>query len=1377
MSVAGRWSGVNDRYTTNLISVGLAPNDETGDTLRAGGIKLNTCIELLEIDTSLLSAMSADIASSITAVSANSAVWSYATHMSTLSTLTADWQRTYLSYFSIVQDNSGYWNNTYTVVDSGSANWNSTWNTVLANSGSWDTGGGAANTTTTVTNNSGNWSGTYSTVNSNSGTWNAGGGGGGGGFTGSVTYTQTTLTSAGVGTIAFGFDTNQDWDGPDVTAANIETPSVDGLLQIDQTLGLVTDDYTTGTLITEAISAQRDHTTDTVGLASYFTGGTGEDGDLILTGNGTAGTTNIYSGEINQSMGSELSAWDTGATATLWNNTGTFDHNINSTLPNNIYLNPTAVIKNFIGTDKCTLSPNYYTWTDNGFNANHSDRYYGAFDDPSRTLFNVGDEVMLYCAKAPTVTDATINRDDLKSVGRYEFLRIKALDKMTGVVTFVTDKVNFYGAGGNTDLQIDPDSNDKWDIFEVRMVKVHNFNNVILGSDVDGREIIWRSMRILGGLADWDHCPQYSDGHWQQGGSDAQAHPGMGMVGPIRVKGHLELRNAIIDVTGQGYSPWYNKLDHNRIDDHSHQSLGGGIRDFCQSNYGSGYDGYYARGVVFGTTGIAGNGQEQLFGGGGYNWNGPSHVEIFGGSNYTPAASGSYGGYDVVPLAYHQILDASGVPVHEQNAEDKIFLGSAGSYNSISSSSNGDPDIDLTSCGGGIVFIAANEITMSSDSYIYADGSNSDHDAYSVAGPGAGGTILVSCKTFNNNSSYAPPIRARGGTGQTSYAVTSRDAGHGRAIIKYVTWNGTAISDYSHAPGAACSTGGCSSTGNPIGHSGVYSVSGLISSVNLLNGISVTAIDSFKAYVNNLPLTTSLSARYSQDGITWKNSAGVTSSYDILSSGMNTVDLSSLGWSGGNFYYQLQFGTSDTDLTPEVEYAAVDYSPDAYASLGTWESPPLNVGTFELQPRELKSRWIMDSDGPAPKFQLIGDNINSFGSVSAVTLPAPGYYWQDGGTYDLNNDATLDLSVSGHPFRKFWKVKAELAPGSNAADAPSIDDIYFTTTASFSPTAWAATGGTGGSSLSSVANDPGLLFTGVTGVSASPLSAADPISGDAHLRIKNSEPQIYDEWTPFQIPGLIAWFDPTPISAGGGLGMHGTITDQVTSWMPKGMIVTDPVHYPDGGVWTAFANSAGDYPTYTSPASGSGGFVRTEGGSGSNVGSCFTDAFYVSTAQRSLTGIAYTAIAVSVDATQSHACCPALLGSSYHGETGSSNVLFSTTWSTDSVKHGRLFINGFPLGSWTSPLAAGSRGISSKNKNSVFEFLEILHETVNYSPASCGAIAMQEGQTSRELYATYADIMFFDRHPTKYQRQKLFEWMQNRYIHSSGQSYLWDSGW
>lgn len=140
--------------------------------------------------------------------------------------------------------------------------------------------------------------------------------------------------------------------------------------------------------------------------------------------------------------------------------------------------------------------------------------------------------------------------------------------------------------------------------------------------------------------------------------------------------------------------------------------------------------------------------------------------------------------------------------------------------------------------------------------------------------------------------------------------------------------------------------------------------SGEFVSTNLLEGQAACTIDSF-SYRASIPLETGIRAQFSQDYINWYDSSGNLNNWDILSDGINNIDLSNLAWSGSNFYYKMNF-TSNTTDTPLLYNMTFSYR--EFYQNGTLESEPFDSETY---PHWKRFNWTatMPSDTEL-KFQL-----------------------------------------------------------------------------------------------------------------------------------------------------------------------------------------------------------------------------------------------------------------------------------------------------------------------------------------------------------------------------------------------------------------------
>jgi len=102
--------------------------------------------------------------------------------------------------------------------------------------------------------------------------------------------------------------------------------------------------------------------------------------------------------------------------------------------------------------------------------------------------------------------------------------------------------------------------------------------------------------------------------------------------------------------------------------------------------------------------------------------------------------------------------------------------------------------------------------------------------------------------------------------------------------------------------------------------------SGTLSSTNLLSGQGLATIDSFGYDASSIPSGTGLQVQFAQDNTNWYSSGGTPGGWDTCAEGQNSIDLSSLGWSGPDFYYKMRF-TSDGSDSPVLDEISLTYSP------------------------------------------------------------------------------------------------------------------------------------------------------------------------------------------------------------------------------------------------------------------------------------------------------------------------------------------------------------------------------------------------------------------------------------------------------------------
>ena len=206
-----------------------------------------------------------------------------------------------------------------------------------------------------------------------------------------------------------------------------------------------------------------------------------------------------------------------------------------------------------------------------------------------------------------------------------------------------------------------------------------------------------------------------------------------------------------------------------------------------------------------------------------------------------------------------------------------------------------------------------------------------------------------------------------------------------------------------------------------------YHTSGSFQSTNLLEGQSVGPIDSFSYNLSSLPSGTSAKASFSQDGTNWYDSSGNLDGWDTMSAGENTIDLSSLGWEGPNFYYKMEF-TSDGSDTPILEWVKVYTN---YPSSGNFVSQILDTGkenpiytTLEFSATTTASTSV--------KIQLRADN--SISTLSSLDFVGP-----DGTTSTFYTTSGQDI-WEGHSGKRYIQYKVILETTDNT-QTPYLNEI------------------------------------------------------------------------------------------------------------------------------------------------------------------------------------------------------------------------------------------------------------------------------------------------------------------------------------------------
>ncbi|OJI09356.1 MAG: hypothetical protein COV08_01350 [Candidatus Vogelbacteria bacterium CG10_big_fil_rev_8_21_14_0_10_49_38] len=104
-----------------------------------------------------------------------------------------------------------------------------------------------------------------------------------------------------------------------------------------------------------------------------------------------------------------------------------------------------------------------------------------------------------------------------------------------------------------------------------------------------------------------------------------------------------------------------------------------------------------------------------------------------------------------------------------------------------------------------------------------------------------------------------------------------------------------------------------------------YETEGVMESENYFPTPGLSLVNSFD-YSVTIPGGTTAKAQFSYDGRVWYSTAGVLGAWDTLSTGSQSLDLSTLGWQKGQLYYRLWL-TSDGSATPVFSSVSVTYTP------------------------------------------------------------------------------------------------------------------------------------------------------------------------------------------------------------------------------------------------------------------------------------------------------------------------------------------------------------------------------------------------------------------------------------------------------------------
>jgi len=98
---------------------------------------------------------------------------------------------------------------------------------------------------------------------------------------------------------------------------------------------------------------------------------------------------------------------------------------------------------------------------------------------------------------------------------------------------------------------------------------------------------------------------------------------------------------------------------------------------------------------------------------------------------------------------------------------------------------------------------------------------------------------------------------------------------------------------------------------------------GSLISTNLLYGNYASSINEFN-YTASIPNKTNIKIQFSQDNHNWYNSLSLLNDWEILSNGSHSIDLSTFIWKGSNFYYRVNFSSTNLNVSA-LQYINLSY--------------------------------------------------------------------------------------------------------------------------------------------------------------------------------------------------------------------------------------------------------------------------------------------------------------------------------------------------------------------------------------------------------------------------------------------------------------------
>lgn len=289
--------------------------------------------------------------------------------------------------------------------------------------------------------------------------------------------------------------------------------------------------------------------------------------------------------------------------------------------------------------------------------------------------------------------------------------------------------------------------------------------------------------------------------------------------------------------------------------------------------------------------------------------------------------------------------------------------------------------------------------------------------------------------------------------------------------------------------------------------SATYDTGGFFISTNLLPSGGASMLNSFTYTVSSLPAGTSMKIQFSKDGtgrqLNWYNSSGSIDSWNTLSSGTNTINLSGLGWYTHYFYYKVLF-TSDTTATAVLDDISLAYftladTYDTYGTSGTLVSTNLlSVSATSIDSFAYTASSIPPNTSLAAQFSTNNSTwYNSSGvldgsnalSAGANTISLSGLSWSGSAFYYkvlFTSDGTYTPVLE--EITLAYNYNANVAPNAptlvSPASASYTNDATPTLSANYSDNDAGDVGTTNyrisSSSLSNCVNNTNIVASGTS---------------------------------------------------------------------------------------------------------------------------------------------------------------------------------------------------------------------------------------------------------------------------------------------------------